>query len=105
MKEWSEVRKELFTEEEIRESDLRVASLSDLIDALYELFPLHRIHLRYAGKMLRSERRYPLKGKFLSRHADRITYGKDARIKHAYDITGIRLIDHMSLLRHHLLRL
>ena len=36
MKEGSEVRKELFMEEEIRESDLRVASLSDLIDARNE---------------------------------------------------------------------
>ena len=33
MKEWTEVRKELFTEEEIRESDLRVAFLGELIEA------------------------------------------------------------------------
>ncbi len=33
MREWKDVRKELFTEEELRESDLRVAFLSELIDA------------------------------------------------------------------------
>ena len=36
MREWSEVRAELFTEEEIRESDLRVASLSELVAARNE---------------------------------------------------------------------
>lgn len=36
MKEWRDVRKELFTEEEIKESDLRVAFLCALIDARNE---------------------------------------------------------------------
>jgi predicted transcriptional regulator len=33
MKKWSEVRNELFTPEEIRQSDLRVAIMSELIKA------------------------------------------------------------------------
>ena len=33
MRKWSEVEKEIFTEEEIRESDLRVAIISELIKA------------------------------------------------------------------------
>jgi predicted transcriptional regulator len=33
MRKWSEVRKELYTEDEIRESDLRVAIISELIRA------------------------------------------------------------------------
>lgn len=33
---WDEVRKELYTEEEIRESDLRVAIISELIKARNE---------------------------------------------------------------------
>lgn len=36
MKEWRDVRKELFTEDEIKESDLRVAFLCALIDARNE---------------------------------------------------------------------
>ena len=36
MREWSEVRKELYTEEEIRESNLRVAFLSELVLARNE---------------------------------------------------------------------
>ena len=36
MKEWTDVRKELFTEQEIRESDLRVNLLCELIEARNE---------------------------------------------------------------------
>jgi len=36
MRKWSDVRKELFTAEEIRESDLRVAIISELITARNE---------------------------------------------------------------------
>jgi len=36
MRKWSDVRKELFTEEEIRESDLRVAIIGELIKARNE---------------------------------------------------------------------
>ena len=36
MREWTDVRKELYTEEEIKESDLRVAFISALIDARNE---------------------------------------------------------------------
>ncbi|MCL2055194.1 MAG: hypothetical protein FWG90_12300 [Oscillospiraceae bacterium] len=36
MKKWSEVRKELFTEQEIRESDLRVAIIGERIKAQNE---------------------------------------------------------------------
>lgn len=36
MKEWSEVKRELYTEEQIQESDLRVALISQLIDARNE---------------------------------------------------------------------
>ena len=36
MREWTDIRKELYTEEERKESDLRVAFLSALIDARNE---------------------------------------------------------------------
>jgi predicted transcriptional regulator len=36
MRKWSDVRKELYTAEEIRESDLRVAIISELIKARNE---------------------------------------------------------------------
>ena len=36
MREWQEVRKELFTPEEIAESDLRVALIGELIKARQE---------------------------------------------------------------------
>jgi len=36
MRKWSDVRQELYTPEEIRESDLRVAIISELIDARNE---------------------------------------------------------------------
>ena len=36
MRKWSDVRKELYTEEEIRESDFRVAIIGELINARNE---------------------------------------------------------------------
>ena len=79
--------------------------LSDLVDTFYKLFSLHGIDLTYTCKMLRCESRDSFKSKFLSRRTDRISNGKDTRIKDTDDISCISLVHNMAGFRHHLLRL
>ena len=55
--------------------------------------------------MLRREGRDALKLKLLIGQAQGISDGKNARIKHTNDIACICLLDDLSVLRHHLLRL
>ena len=55
--------------------------------------------------MLRCKGRDSLERKFTSRCTDRITDGKNTRVKNSDDISGIRFIYHMTGLCHHLLRL
>ena len=78
--------------------------LRNLLHALHELLALHRIHLPHSRKMLRCERRDSLELKRL-RRGECISDGKNTRIKHTDDVSRIRLVHDMTLLRHHLLRL
>ena len=85
--------------------DLDGALLGDLLYSLYKLLALHGIHLGNPGKMLRRKGGNTLKFKLFRRGGKRISDGVDTGIKNSYDISGVCLLHHMSVISHHLLRL
>ena len=55
--------------------------------------------------MLRRKSRDSLKAEFVFCGGKCVSDGKNTRIKDSYDITGIGFLHHLTLIRHHLLRL
>ena len=85
--------------------NLNCSFLGDLIDSFHELLSLHGIQQTDSREMFRSKCGNSLIGKFLTWGADGISDGENARIKDTDNISGKRLIHHMSVACHHLLRL
>ena len=85
--------------------DLDRAFLRDLRHALHELLALHGVNLADPRKMLRRKRRNALVFEFFIRRAQRVTDGEDARVEQADDVARVRLLDDVTLVRHHLRRL
>ena len=85
--------------------DLDRAFLGDLVDALDELFSLHRIHLAHSGEMFRRKGRDAFIGKLLLRCGQRVSDRENARVKDADDISSVCFVYDLPLARHHLLGL
>ncbi|MPM44603.1 hypothetical protein SDC9_91282 [bioreactor metagenome] len=81
------------------------ALVGDLGGALDELLALHRVHLTHERKMFGRKGGDALKLKLFARCAQRVTDGKQPRVKHADDVARVGLFNDLALCRHDLLRL
>ena len=85
--------------------NLNGALLSNLGNPFHELLPFHGVHLTHTGKMFRCKSRNSGKCKMLFPADKGVTDGENTGIKHTDNISGIRLVNNLSLLCHQLLRL
>jgi len=85
--------------------DLDGAFLGDLGDTLDKLVPLHGVHLADTREVLRRECRDPLITESLFRHAEGVADRIEAGVKHTDDVSGIGLLQDLSVAGHQLLGL